>query len=135
VWLSRIKERKVACLIVALVVLLPVAGLSQRGVSVSDFKVMDWFKSVRLIWRVSAPEGSDGIFEIYRSDTQEGPYVLVQEIKLGDKEFIDAITKTYVFYDKMLKVGPRYYYKLTLRGADQVFGPLEGLASGAPPGT
>lgn len=111
------------------------AGFSQTGVSVSDFKVMDWFKSVRLIWRVRAPEGSDGIFEIYRSDKQDGPYVLVQEIKLGDREFIDAITKTYVFYDKKLKVGRRYYYKLTLHGADQVFGPLQGLASGAPPGT
>ena len=122
-------------MIVALVVLLPVAGYSQAGVSVSDFKTMPWYKSVKLIWRATASEGSDGIFEVYRSDKEEGPYVLVQEIKLGDKQFIDAVTKTYVFYDKMLKVGRRYYYKLTLRGADQVFGPLQGLASGAPPGT
>jgi len=134
-WLTGIKGRKAACLIVALGVLLPVAGFSQTGVSVSDFKVTDWFKSVRLIWRATAPEGSDGIFEIYRSDKEEGPYVLVQEIKLGDKEFIDVITKNYVFYDKSLKVGHRYYYKLTLRGVDQVFGPLHGHASGAPPGT
>lgn len=133
--LRRIKQRKGTCLIVALVVLLPVAGFSQTGVRVSDFKVMDWFKSVKLIWRATAPEGSDGIFEIYRSDKEDGRYVLVQEIKLGDKKFIDVITKTYVFYDKKLKVGRRYYYKLTLRGADQAFGPLDGLASGAPPGT
>ena len=131
----RIKERKGTCLIVALVVLLPVAGFSQTGVRVSDFKVMDWFKSVKLIWRATAPEGSDGIFEIYRSDKEDGRYVLVQEIKLGDRKFIDVITKTYVFYDKKLKVGRRYYYKLILRGADQAFGPLDGLASGAPPGT
>jgi len=133
--LRRTKERKAAGLIVALVVLFPVAGFSQAGVSVSDFKVMDWFKSVKLIWRATAPDGSNGLFEIYRSDKIRGPYVLVQEIKLGDKGFIDAITKTYVFYDKKLKVGRRYYYKLTLRGAGQVFGPLQGLASGAPPGT
>ncbi len=131
----RIKERKGTCLIVALVVLLPVAGFSQTGVRVSDFKVMDWFRSVKLTWRATAPDGSDGIFEIYRSDRADGLYVLVQEIKLGDRKFIDAITKTYVFYDKKLKVGRRYYYKLTLRGADQAFGPLDGLASGAPPGT
>ena len=80
-------------------------------------------------------EGSYGIFEIYRSDKEEGPYELVQEIKLGDRAFIDVITKTYVFYDKKLKVGGRYYYKLSLREADQVFGPLQGIASGAPPGT
>ena len=122
-------------MIVAMAVVLPVAGSSQIGVSVSDFKVMDWFKSVKLIWRATAPDGSNGLFEIYRSDKIRGPYVLVQEIKLGDKGFIDAITKTYVFYDKKLKVGRRYYYKLTLRGAGQVFGPLQGLASGAPPGT
>ena len=122
-------------MIVALVLLFPVAGSSQAGVSVYDFKVMDWFKSVKLIWKVTAPDGSNGLFEIYRSDKIKGPYVLVQEIKLGDKEFIDVITKTYVFYDKSLKVGHRYYYKLTLRGVDQVFGPLNGHASGAPPGT
>lgn len=133
--LRRIKQRKGTCLIVALVVLLPVAGFSQTGVRVSDFKVMDWFKSVKLIWRATAPEGSDGIFEIYRSDKEDGRYVLVQEIKLGDRKFIDVITKTYVFYDKKLKVGRRYYYKLILRGADQAFGPLDGLASGAPAGT
>ncbi len=133
--LRRIKQRKATCLIVALVVLLPVAGFSQTGVRVSDFKVMDWFRSVKLIWRATAPDGSEGLFEIYRSDKENGRYVLVQEIKLGDRKFIDAITKTYVFYDKKLKVGRRYYYKLTLRGADQAFGPLDGLASGAPPGT
>jgi hypothetical protein len=131
----RIKERKGTCLIVALVVLLPAAGFSQTGVRVSDFKVMDWFRSVKLTWRATAPDGSEGLFEIYRSDKIRGSYVLVQEVKLGDKKFIDAITKTYVFYDKKLKVGRRYYYKLTLRGADQAFGPLDGLASGAPPGT
>ena len=131
----RIKERKGTCLIVALVVLLPVAGFSQTGVTVSDFKVMDWFRSVKLTWRATAPDGSDGIFEIYRSDKENGRYVLVQEIKLDDRKFIDAITKTYVFYDRKLKVGRRYYYKLILRGTDQAFGPLDGLASGAPPGT
>ena len=122
-------------MIVALVVLLPVAGFSQAGVSVYHFKVLPWYKSVKLIWRATAPEGSDGIFEIYRSDKENGRYVLVQEIKLGDKQFIDAITKTYVFYDKELKVNRRYYYKLTLRGADQVFGPLGGIASGKFPAT
>ncbi len=133
--LMRSKQRKAGYLIVTLAVLLPVAGFSQTGVKVSDFKVMDWFRSVKLIWRATALDGSDAIFEIYRSDRADGLYVLVQEIKLGDRKFIDAITKTYVFYDRKLKVGRRYYYKLTLRGADQAFGPLDGLASGAPPGT
>ncbi len=129
------KEGKAWSLIAGLVVLLPIAALSQAEVEISDFKVLDWFKSVKLTWRVTAPDGSDGIFEIYRSDKEEGPYSLVEEIKVGDKQFIDVIAKTYVFYDKKLKVGRRYYYKLALRGADQVFGPFRGLASGAPPGT
>jgi hypothetical protein len=133
--LTRMKEGKACSLVVGLVVLLPVAGFSQAEVKISDFKVMDWFKSVKLSWRVTPPEGSDSIFEIYRSDKEEGPYELVQEIKLGDKQFIDVIAKTYVFYDKKLKVARRYYYKLAVRGTDQVFGPLEGIASGAPPGT
>ena len=133
--LRRTKERKAAGLIVALVVLLPVAGFSQAGVSVSDFKVMDWFKSVKLIWKATAPEGSDGIFEIYRSDEIRGSYVLVQEIKLGDKKFIHMNSKTYFFFDNKIEVGRRYYYKLTLRGAHQVFGPLGGIASGKFPAT
>lgn len=119
--------------IVALVVLLPLAAFSQNGVTVSDFKTVPWYKSVKLSWRVTAAEASDGIFEIYRSDKEEGPYVLVQEIKLGDKKFIDRATKTYVFYDMRLKVGRKYYYKLSLRGADQVFGPVRGIPSGIHP--
>ncbi len=133
--LEGIREKKAWPLIAGLAVLLPVAAFSQPDIRISDFKVLDWFRSVKLSWWIAAPEGSEGIFEIYRSDKMEGPYELVQEIELGDKAFIDVIAKAYVFYDKKLKVGRRYYYKLALRGAGQVFGPLQGLASGAPPGT
>ena len=133
--LPRRNEGKAWFLIVGLVVLLPIAAFSQAEVKISDFKVLDWFKSVKLSWRVTIPEGSDGVFEIYRSDKEEGPYELVQEIKLGDKQFIDVIAKTYVFYDKNAEINRKYYYKLSLHGIDQVFGPLQGIASGAPPGT
>ncbi len=129
------KEGKAWSLVVGLVVLLPIAAFSQAEVEISDFKFVPWFKAVKLTWRATAPEGSDSTFEIYRSEKEEGPYELVQEIELGDKQFIDVIAKTYVFYDKKLKVARRYYYKLAVRGTDQVFGPLEGIASGAPPGT
>ncbi len=130
-----LKERKGWCLIVALVLLLPVAGFSQEGVRISKFKVQAWFKAVKLTWEAEVPEGSDGLFEIYRSDKRPGPYALVKEVRVGDKKFIDVIKKVYVFYDKKTKVGPKYYYKLTLRGTDQVFGPYQGIASGSPPGT
>jgi hypothetical protein len=115
--------------------LLPTTGFSQAQIAVSDFTVLDWFKAVKLTWKASAPEGAVGIFEIYRSDKEKGPYKLVQEIQLGDKQFIDVITKTYSFLDKKLEPGHSYYYKLALRGTDQAFGPFRGLASGAPPGT
>ena len=108
---------------------------SQTGIVVSDFEVTDWFRSVRITWKAHAPADMDGVFEIYRGEQEAGPYILVQEIRLGDKKFIDVIKKAYVFYDKRLKVGGRYYYKLVLRGSDDVFGPSRGLASGAPPGT
>jgi len=121
--------------LITLIVLFPIAAFSQDEIQVSDFKVFDWFKAVKLTWVVTAPDGSDGMFEIHRSDKEEGPYALVKEIELGDKEYIDVITKSYVFLDKDLRVGGRYWYKLSLRGNDQEFGPLEGLASGAPPGT
>ena len=122
-------------LVVASLALLPTAGFSQAQIAVSDFTVLDWFKAVKLTWKASAPEGGEGIFEIYRSDKKDGTYTLVQEIQLGDKQFIDVITKTYSFLDKKLEPGHSYYYKLALRGTDQTFGPFRGLASGAPPGT
>lgn len=118
-----------------LFLLAPVAGFSQGQVTISDFRVLDWFKSVKLTWKASAPPETEGIFEIYRSDKEKGPYALVQEIRLGDKDFIDVITKNYTFLDQKLEVGRSYYYKLALKGSDQTFGPFRGLASGAPPGT
>ena len=130
-----LKNRKAWCLIVSLVLLLPVTGFSQEGARISKFKVQDWFKAVKLTWEAEAPEGSDGLFEIYRSDKRDGPYVLVKEVMVGDKKFIDVIKKVYVFYDKKTKVVRKYYYKLTLRGTDQVFGPFQGIASGSPAGT
>jgi len=133
--LRRLKERRAGYLIVALVLLLPVAGFSQEETRVSKFKVMDWFRAVKLTWKAEAPQGSEDLFDIYRSDKKNGPYVLVKEIRMGDKKFIDVIKKVYVFYDKKVKVGRKYYYKLTLRGTDQVFGPFQGIASGSPPGT
>ena len=114
----------------------PIPCFSRTAVVISDFAVTDWFRSVRVTWKANAPpDDVDGTFEIYRSEQEAGPYILVQEIRLGDKKYIDVIKKAYVFYDKQLKVGGRYYYKLLLRGSDDVFGPAQGLASGAPPGT
>lgn len=115
--------------------LVPALALGQDQVIVSDFQVLDWFKSVRLTWRAAAPPGVEAIFEIYRSDKETGPYSLVQEVRMGDREFIDVITKSYTYYDKRVEAGRRYYYKLALKGTSQVFGPFGGLASGAPPGT
>ena len=128
-------EGKAWSLVVGLVVLLPIAAFSQAEVEISDFKFVPWFKAVKLTWRATALQDSDTIFEIYRSDKADGPYSLVQEIKLGDKKFIDAATTTYVFFDKNVEVGRKYYYKLSLRGADQVFGPLQGIASETFPAT
>lgn len=121
--------------LVALLLLLPATGFSQDPVTISDFTVLTWFKAVKLTWKAAAPEGAQGILEIYRSDQENGPYKLVQEIRLGDKQFIDVITKDYSFLDNKLEPGHSYYYKLALRGTDQSFGPFRGLASGAPPGT
>jgi len=126
---------KASFLAVAWFALFPAAGLSQDQVTISDFTVLDWFKAVKLTWKASAPEGAEAIFEIYRSDKEGGAYALVQEVKLGDREFIDVITKNYSFLDKKLEPGRSYYYKLALRGTDRTFGPFRGLASGAPPGT
>jgi hypothetical protein len=125
----------VSTLAVALVSLLPAVGFSQEKVSIYDFYVFNWLKAVKLNWKASAPERAEGIFEVYRSDKENGPYSLVQEIKLGDREFIDVITKTYVFFDRRVEANHSYYYKLGLRGTNQTLGPLRGVAQSGPPGT
>jgi len=122
-------------LMIALVAILPGVGFSQEKVSIHDFYVLDWLKALKLVWKARAPEGAEGTFEVYRSDEVNGPYSLVQETKLGDKEFIDVITKTYLFFDRRLEANHSYYYKLGLRGTNQTLGPLRGLARGGPPGT
>jgi hypothetical protein len=126
---------KLSILVVTLAVFLPLSGFSGLEVSVSDFKVIKSFKAIKLTWKVSAPEGSEGVFEVYRTDRRSDPFVRIQEIKIGDQKFIDANTKAYFFLDKKVKPGHRYYYKLTLRGTDREFGPLQGMASKTPPGT
>jgi len=126
---------KASFLAIALLMLPPAVGSSQPQITVSDFTVLDWFKAVKLTWKASAPAGAEGTFQIYRSNKENGPYALVQEIQFGDKGFIDVITKNYSFLDQKLEAGHSYYYKLALKGTDQTFGPFRGLASGAPPGT
>ena len=127
--------RLILTLAAVIAFVLPAVCLSQADIVISDFSVSDWFRSVRVTWKADAPGGADGVFEIYRSEQEAGPYTLVQDIRLGDKAFFDVIKQAYVFYDKKLRVGGRYYYKLVLRGSDRVCGPAQGLASGAPPGT
>lgn len=128
---SKTSWLKASFLLVVLFFLLPTTGFCQAQIVVSDFRVLDWFRAVKLTWNASAAEGKEGIFEVYRSDKEKGPYTLVQEIQFGDKQFIDVITKTYSFLDKKLEPGHSYYYKLTLRGTDQTFGPFRGLATGS----
>ncbi len=136
-WLIRCHLASLSIFLPVAVLLLvaPATGFCQGQIAISDFRVLDWFKSVKLTWKASAAPGTEGIFEIYRSNKENGPYTLVQEVQFGDKQFIDVITKNYSFLDQKLEVGRSYYYKLALKGGDQTFGPFRGLASGAPPGT
>ncbi|MGD0626549.1 MAG: hypothetical protein ABSB32_17785 [Thermodesulfobacteriota bacterium] len=125
----------VLALVVALVTFLPGVGFSQEKVSIYDFYVFNWLKAVKLNWKADAPEGVEGTFQVYRSDKENGPYSLVQEIRLGDRGFIDVTTGTYVFFDRKVEADHSYYYKLGLRGSSQSLGPLKGLARSGPPGT
>ncbi len=132
---QNVRVRVILNLTAVIAFALPAVCWPQTRIVISDFEVSDWFRSVRVTWKANVPAGADDAFEIYRSEQEAGPYALVQEIRPGDKEFFDVIKQAYVFYDKKLRVGGRYYYKLVLRGSDLVFGPAQGLASGAPPGT
>ncbi len=124
-----------SALTLAFLFFLPQYAFTQQDASVSNFKVLKGFKSIKLTWDVSPLLDSKGVLEIYRSSNWGGPYVLIQAIQIGDRTFIDGTTETYFFIDRKVKTRHRYYYKLSVHGTGQEYGPLEGLVSGAPPGT
>ena len=100
----------VLALVVALVAFLPGVGFSQEKVSKYDFYVFNWLKAVKLKlnWKAAAHEGVEGTFQVYRSDKENGPYSLAQEIRLGDQGFIDVTTGTYVFFDRKVEADHSY---------------------------
>jgi len=108
---------------------------AQSRVSIYDLYVFDWLGAVKVVWKAAGPEEDEAVFQIYRSEVQNGPFTLIQEIRRGDRDFLDPLTGNYVFYDRKVKRDRSYYYQVRLRGTNMVLGPARALARSGPPGT
>jgi hypothetical protein len=93
------------------------------GSGVAEFRAFSMFKSVKLVWQSSLPAATTKSFQITRSiDQKDGPYTSLAtvEAKEGETE--------YSFTDKSISTSDIYYYKITVEGTGETFGP-----SGAKP--
>ena len=96
-------------------------GAEEKGAgspSVSEFRAFSMFRSVKLIWQSNLPASSAKSFQISRSiDKKDGPYspLLTVEAKEGETN--------YSFTDKSISTSDNYYYKITVEGTGETFGP------------
>jgi len=88
------------------------------GPAVTEFRAFSMFRSVKLIWQSNLPASSAKSFQISRSiDKKDGPYspLLTVEAKEGETN--------YSFTDKSISTSDNYYYKITVEGTGETFGP------------
>ena len=96
-------------------------GADEQGSAspnISEFRALSQFHSVKLIWQSSLPASSAKSFQITRSIYyKDGPYtpLAVVEAKEGER--------SYSFLDKEIQSADNYYYKITVEGTGESFGP------------
>ena len=101
-------------------------GAEEKGAgspSVSEFRAFSMFRSVKLVWQSSLPAATAKSFQISRSiDKKEGPFTPLTTVEAKEGE------TDYTFTDKSISTSDIYYYKMTVEGTGETFGP-----SGAKP--
>ena len=88
------------------------------GPSVSEFRAFSMFRSVKLIWQSSVPAVAAKSFQITRSiHEKDGPYTPLTTVPAKEGE------TSYTFTDKDISTSDNYYYKITVEGTGETFGP------------
>jgi len=89
-----------------------------NGPSVSEFRAFSMFRSVKLIWQSSVPATAAKSFQIVRSiHEKDGPYTPLTTVPAKEGE------TSYTFTDKDISTSDNYYYKITVEGTGETFGP------------
>lgn len=88
------------------------------GPGVSEFRAFSMFRSVKLIWQSSLPAAAAKSFQITRSiHEKDGPYSPLTSVPAQEGE------SSYNFVDKDISTSDNYYYKITVEGTGETFGP------------
>ena len=88
------------------------------GPVVSEFRAFSQFRSVKLVWQSGLPASTAKSFQITRSIFYEqGPYTPLATVEAKEGE------TNCTFVDKEIKSSENYYYKITIEGTGETFGP------------
>lgn len=88
------------------------------GTAISEFRAFSQFRSVKLVWQSGLPGATAKSFQITRSIYYEqGPYTPLAAVEAKEGE------NSYTFVDKEIKSSENYYYKITIEGTGETFGP------------
>jgi hypothetical protein len=88
------------------------------GPALSEFRAFSQFRSVKLVWQSGLPAATAKSFQITRSIYYEqGPYTPLAAVEAKEGE------NSYTFVDKEIKSSENYYYKITVEGTGETFGP------------
>jgi len=88
------------------------------GPAISEFRAFSQFRSVKLVWQSSLPASTARAFQISRSIYYEqGPYTVIATVEAKEGE------ASYSFVDKDIRSSENYYYRITVEGTGETFGP------------
>ena len=88
------------------------------GTAISEFRALSQFRSVKLVWQSDLPAATAKSFQITRSIYYEqGLYTSLAAVEAKEGE------NSYTFVDKEIKSAENYYYKITVEGTGETFGP------------
>lgn len=94
------------------------AAAEEKDSRISEFRAFSQFRSVKLIWKSALPGSVAKSFQIIRSIYYgEGPYVPLVTVEAREGE------DSYTFVDKDINAAENYYYKITVEGTGETFGP------------
>jgi len=109
--------------ILCLLMVIPpvVTGAEEKGSegpAISEFRAFSQFRSVKLVWQSNLSASDAKSFQISRSIYQkDGPYTPLASVGAKEGE------RSYTFVDKDIQASDNYYYKITVEGTGETFGP------------
>lgn len=100
------------------------------GPAVTGFKAQPLYRAASLTWKIKGQFKQGVAFHILRSDASiEGPYEEVGAVNY------DPSKSSYEYVDKSMGTEVQYYYKLSIDGTGESYGPVSARPYFSPPAT